>query len=814
MNFDIQTLLFVNFIVNVLSAGTMVLIWYQYRRRFAGLSIILADLILNAIGIGLILLRGTIPDIISIVLGNGLMLTGLVLLLIGLEWFVNKRGIQIYNYLLILIYFSSVTYFVVVQPNLWFREMILAGMTVLFDLQICWLLFLRTSPKVRPATHIVGLVMGCHLIFSLLILTFEIVFPFETNDFFNSGFVAEMIVIIYLLLNIWIIIALVMMVTRRLLGEIQDQEEKYTKAFHSSPYAIFLTRKTDGIIFEVNNGFTEITGFQPEEVIGKTMVEISLWSGVEKWDALQKKFSEGEIKGVEVQFRHKSGKILTGLYSAEVITIHDEICILANIGDITERKQAEEALRESEEHFRNLFEHAPIGIFHSTPEGKFLAVNPALVTMLGYSSPEELILNTSNMTTQIYVDTDERPKIIEALFSTDGWVHYDEVLWRRKDQGIISVDMTGRKVLNSSREISYLEGFIEDITERKQIEQALKENEEKFVSIFEETPDPILILNSEYQIIEVNRGFEKAFECCNKKVIGTNLDDLGICLTELTLNIILEKNRSNTNILHQEMNLVRQNGVPFIADVAILRIFIHSQPCLLIQIHDIDEIRRAHDAIAQVNNKLKILSSITRHDILNRIMVTSSYTDMIREEVTDEKLQKRLDAIKQVTNEIQNLIEFTGQYNDLGATIPEWQKIENILNYRSIKGILNGIELSSDLGNLEIYADRMLEKVMYNLVENSVRHGKNLTQIHISCREESGDIIIWYEDNGGGISRDEKQKAFKKGFGKNTGLGLFLIREILSITGITIYETGEPGVGVRFEIRVPAGKFRRNDKTD
>lgn len=83
----------------------------------------------------------------------------------------------------------------------------------------------------------------------------------------------------------------------------------------------------------------------------------------------------------------------------------------------------------------------------------------------------------------------------------------------------------------------------------------------------------------------------------------------------------------------------------------------------------------------------------------------------------------------------------------------------------------------------------MLEKVMYDMVENSVRHGKDLTRIKITSHQDAGDIVIWYEDDGGGIIQDEKEKVFKKGFGKNTGLGLFLIREFLSITGITIVET-------------------------
>ena len=90
--------------------------------------------------------------------------------------------------------------------------------------------------------------------------------------------------------------------------------------------------------------------------------------------------------------------------------------------------------------------------------------------------------------------------------------------------------------------------------------------------------------------------------------------------------------------------------------------------------------------------------------------------------------------------------------------------------------------------------------MVYNLVENSIRHGKHLTTITLTSHKDEQDLIIWYEDDGGGIPSDEKEKSFEKGFGKNTGLGLFLIREILSITGITIIETGEPGAGVRFEI--------------
>ena len=115
--------------------------------------------------------------------------------------------------------------------------------------------------------------------------------------------------------------------------------------------------------------------------------------------------------------------------------------------------------------------------------------------------------------------------------------------------------------------------------------------------------------------------------------------------------------------------------------------------------------------------------------------------------------------------------------------------------------------------NIEIYADPLLEKVFYNLIDNSLRYGEILTRIRITHRVDEEGLTLAYEDDGIGIPREEKQKIFHKGFGKNTGLGLFLAREILAITNITITENGEPGRGVRFGILVPKDMYRMTGTT-
>ncbi len=179
---------------------------------------------------------------------------------------------------------------------------------------------------------------------------------------------------------------------------------------------------------------------------------------------------------VEYRLRCKDGNYKWILGRGTAVNRSENGQVLRMIGthtDITQRKQAEEQLKESEERFRNIFIHAPVGIFHSIPGGRFLIANPALARMLGYSSAEELMAAIADMSAQLYVDPAVRPQIVEEMLRTEVWIHRDAVLWRRRDGRIITVDMTGRKVLDSKGKVAYLEGIVEDITERKQTEEAL-----------------------------------------------------------------------------------------------------------------------------------------------------------------------------------------------------------------------------------------------------------------------------------------------------------------------------------------------------
>lgn len=224
-------------------------------------------------------------------------------------------------------------------------------------------------------------------------------------------------------------------------------------------------------------------------------------------------------------------------------------------------------------------------------------------------------------------------------------------------------------------------------------------------------------------------------------------------------------------------------------------------------LHDITDRKKAEDALRRANRQLNLLTGITRHDILNKVTIILGYLGIAQKKSTDPALGEYFSKMESATKAIRSQIEFTRVYQDLGTNEPQWQVLDTI---QPRSHVPPDITFTADVNGILVYADPMLEKVFFNLLDNSVRHGQRVTEIRVSSRQSGTSLVIVWEDNGVGIPPDEKEKIFERGFGKNTGLGLFLVREILAISGITIRETGIDGQGARFEILVPAGEYRFN----
>nr|WP_320160927.1 LytS/YhcK type 5TM receptor domain-containing protein [uncultured Methanoregula sp.] len=227
-------------------------------------------------------------------------------------------------------------------------------------------------------------------------------------------------------------------------------------------------------------------------------------------------------------------------------------------------------------------------------------------------------------------------------------------------------------------------------------------------------------------------------------------------------------------------------------------------------IRDITERKRTEVAVQSLNKRLAMLSSITRHDILNQLLVLMGFLKISKNHLNNPvKMEEFIDKVMRTARTIERQIVFTRDYQELGASVPSWKNVRQLI--ASAKSQLNTegiIAVSVEIPRLEIFADGLVEKVFYNLMENSIRHGDHATAVSFLFEETDHGAVITYTDNGTGIPMEDKPHLFEKGFGKNTGLGLFLSREILAITGIGLDETGEPGRGVRFVISIPPGEYR------
>jgi signal transduction histidine kinase len=206
------------------------------------------------------------------------------------------------------------------------------------------------------------------------------------------------------------------------------------------------------------------------------------------------------------------------------------------------------------------------------------------------------------------------------------------------------------------------------------------------------------------------------------------------------------------------------------------------------------------------------MGSVARHDILNSLTVVLGFIRIAKQAPNAAARETAIDKIEAAANKIRRQIAFTKEYQNLGVKAPQWQGVSTLISKASPHGSMSAVQIIDETDSLFVFADPLFEKVFSTLIDNAVMHGgEQLTTIRFSWFKKDGDLIISCEDDGKGVPQENKSLIFERGFGTNAGPGLFLCREIiLAITGMTIEETGQPGHGARFDIRVPEGKYRFN----
>lgn len=223
---------------------------------------------------------------------------------------------------------------------------------------------------------------------------------------------------------------------------------------------------------------------------------------------------------------------------------------------------------------------------------------------------------------------------------------------------------------------------------------------------------------------------------------------------------------------------------------------------------DITDRKMAEKALMQAHKKLNLLNFVTFNDIQNALFTINGYISLQKDLSTDTKMKEYLEKEDATMSRISHSLDFAKHYQDLGIKPPQWHNVNQSFIFAISHLDFSKINRRVNFDDLEIYADPLLERVFFTLAGNIIKHGKTATQVTISYQETAESLHLIFEDNGAGIKDNLKEKIFQREFGVHKGMSLFLAREILEITGISIRETGTYGKGARFEISVPRGSFR------
>jgi len=401
---------------------------------------------------------------------------------------------------------------------------------------------------------------------------------------------------------------------------------------------------------------------------------------------------------------------------------------------------------------------------------------------------------------------DEIPRLIERIRNGERIERY-ETERITKDGKRIQVSLSLSPIINPQGTIIGASSSAHDITARKRLQDDILRAKDEWERTFNAVPDLIAILDREQRIVRVNKAMADRLGIQPQDAIGQHcyevVHHLGTPPVSCPHRLLISDGKEHSSEIHEDI----LHG-DFLVTVSPLRDVSGALTGSVHLLHDISEPKRAEKALQMAAKKLNILSSITRHDILNQLMVLGGYLVLSKDTVKDPELLTFIQKEEEAVTSIRRQIEFTRYYENIGVNAPQWQDIAATIRSSISELNTGGITIEITFFGVEVFADPLISKVFYNLAENSIRHGGHVTLIRFGFTVTDAGAVITYEDNGTGIPAEDKEHIFGKGFGKHTGLGLFLTREILAITNITIRENGEPGKGVRFEILIPHEMYR------
>jgi PAS domain S-box-containing protein len=412
---------------------------------------------------------------------------------------------------------------------------------------------------------------------------------------------------------------------------LKSSEEKFSKVFAQSPLAVTLTSIPDLHYLEVNEAFERLTGLRRDEVLGKTPQSIENWVDPTQSDELLKRLIiEGTVRNLDITIRRRDGQIRSALGSCELVLIQGEPCTLSMMSDVTDLKRAEEGERASADRFKRFFDTLPEYCFIISPYGNIMDINPAACSALGYSKEELIgkplsVIYAPGALTRL-IDLSERWK-------NTGTLHNEEIEVLTKQGQKRTVLVNAGSVRDAHGNLLHTMTVQVDITERKQIQEKLRESQIRLECIIASAMDAIIAIDQKQRIVVFNNAAEKMFECPRSDAIGSSIS-----------RFIPERFRAPhaEHIRHFEATGVtnrtagtegalwalRANGEEFPIEASISQMEIGNDKLFTVIIRDITGRRRAEERSRELVRRSPIAMLVTEGQEQRNIIMNDRFTSL------------------------------------------------------------------------------------------------------------------------------------------------------------------------------------------
>lgn len=596
--------------------------------------------------------------------------------------------------------------------------------------------------------------------------------------------------------------------------QLQKSEEKFSKAFLASPSIMSITRFSDLAILDVNLAFEKLSGYARSEVMGKTIAGLELWvDPLDQTRTIQTLLEKGNIYNKEYLFRNKSREIKICNLSAEIINLDGVECILTSIIDQTERRRAEDALRESEELYKSLLDVLPEGVAVTDLSGKITFISQKMVSLYGASSASEAIgTNALN-----WIAPEFRDKAIKNLNGliknkVSGDKQYKLL---RKDGTEFMGEISG-SLLNDKE--GFPKGFV---TVHRDITDKLKAENENILlaQTLKSVKDCVSITDLEDTIIFVNDAFMQVYGYDKSELIGKKISEI----------------RANDNSIHSYDEILRdtlnggwhgelvnktKDGHKFPVELwtSLVKDSKGNSIAMVGVARDISDRKKA-DRL-----KDEFLAQIS-HEIRTPLNIMLSYSQLMKSEldgqVTDS-IENSFAAIESAGNRIIRTVDLilnmselqTGTYE---ACPMKFDLVDNVLSYefanhyRFAKSKNLSFELNVQTENTKVKADEYsMHQIFNHLIDNAIKYTKN-GYVKIDVRTDDKDrTIVEISDSGIGISEEFLPKLFmpfaqeEQGYTRTyegNGLGLALVKKFAEINNLTVQVVSKKKVGSKFTVK-------------